>query len=73
MDTLTNPNQPYGCDWDEHCTATFSTRDELDAHEREHEATDVDFTCDDCGEEFASEQALDGHGNEGCWARAEKE
>jgi hypothetical protein len=40
MDVLHVPGQPYGCDWDQFCTATFATRDELDNHDREHWAVE---------------------------------
>jgi hypothetical protein len=29
---------------------------------------EVAYICDDCGEEFPSQESLDGHEAEGCWA-----
>ncbi len=30
------------------------------------------FQCDDCGEEFISQESLDGHEAEGCWAKRDE-
>ena len=31
------------------------------------------YVCDDCGEEFTSQAALDGHEADGCWAQRDKD
>lgn len=35
---------------------------------QDEESEEVAFACDDCGEEFASREALEGHEAESCWA-----
>jgi DNA-directed RNA polymerase subunit RPC12/RpoP len=34
---------------------------------------DAAYVCDDCGEEFETQTALEGHEVEGCWASPDEE